>query len=138
MSLQDIYTEMESGLWAVPEEGLCPCHGGGWVLSDLDTWHKCPIHFHGQRHPEDEGPAELTAAERATLRALATRCPNEEGDRLGTLGWNACEILRSLADLGLVEYREIPRRDGALLARITERGMKSYRKGLRLGVYDPR
>jgi hypothetical protein len=35
-----------------PEE--CRCNGGGWILSDVDTWHKCPDHFRGQLHPEDE------------------------------------------------------------------------------------
>lgn len=31
---------------------LCPCGGGGWVLSDWDTWHTCPVHHNGQQHPE--------------------------------------------------------------------------------------
>jgi hypothetical protein len=31
----------------------CRCRGGGWILSDWDTWHQCPEHFNGQRHPED-------------------------------------------------------------------------------------
>lgn len=40
-------------------EGLspdkCRCHGGGWILSDVDTWHKCPDHYKaGQPHPEDD------------------------------------------------------------------------------------
>jgi hypothetical protein len=52
-----------------PED--CRCHGGGWILSDVDTWHQCPDHFAGQLHPEDFDPyrdlspedlAELTAA----------------------------------------------------------------------------
>jgi len=30
----------------------CRCHGGGWLCSEVDTWHKCPDHFHGQTHPE--------------------------------------------------------------------------------------
>jgi hypothetical protein len=30
----------------------CRCHGGGWLLSEVDTWHKCPDHFTGQIHPE--------------------------------------------------------------------------------------
>ncbi len=38
-------------------EGLtaeeCRCCGGGWILSDVDTWHRCPDHFAGQPHPED-------------------------------------------------------------------------------------
>jgi hypothetical protein len=43
-------------------EGLdaedCRCHGGGWILSDVDTWHKCPDHHvAGQPHPEDDQDA---------------------------------------------------------------------------------
>lgn len=30
----------------------CPCHGGGWILSDWDTWEKCPVHNRGQMDPE--------------------------------------------------------------------------------------
>lgn len=33
---------------------LCKCNGGGWVLSNLDQWHRCPIHGAGLPHPEDE------------------------------------------------------------------------------------
>ena len=29
----------------------CACHGGGWILSNYDTWEKCPLHE--GRHPED-------------------------------------------------------------------------------------
>jgi hypothetical protein len=32
----------------------CSCRGNGWILTDFDTWHSCPAHFTGQRHPEDE------------------------------------------------------------------------------------
>ena len=44
-------------------EGLtpdrCRCHGGGWILSDLDTWHRCPDHYvPGQPHPEDDVPTD--------------------------------------------------------------------------------
>jgi len=41
-----------------PEE--CRCNGGGWLLSDVDTWHKCGSHYAGQTHPEDYdlGPAD--------------------------------------------------------------------------------
>ncbi len=53
MSLQLEYQYMCTGDWADPEPGQCPCNGNGWNLSDLDTWHKCPYHYKGQRHPED-------------------------------------------------------------------------------------
>ena len=33
----------------------CRCRGGGWLLSDVDTIHKCPDHYvPGQRHPDDD------------------------------------------------------------------------------------
>ena len=30
----------------------CRCQGSGWILSEIDTWHKCPDHFKNQPHPE--------------------------------------------------------------------------------------
>ncbi len=36
-----------------PDPKQCGCHGTGWILSDFDTWHQCPAHHKGQRHPED-------------------------------------------------------------------------------------
>lgn len=26
----------------------------GWLISDYDTYHQCPYHYNGQRHPEQE------------------------------------------------------------------------------------
>ena len=40
-----------AGEGLTPEE--CRCNGGGWILSEVDTWHKCPDHHKGQPHPED-------------------------------------------------------------------------------------
>lgn len=55
MSLQAEFNFMESGLWADPDPKECPCHGHGYTLSDLDTWHQCPIHWTPEtRHPEDD------------------------------------------------------------------------------------
>ena len=33
----------------------CPCKGGGWMLSDYDTFHSCWLHNTGQAHPESYG-----------------------------------------------------------------------------------
>jgi hypothetical protein len=55
MSLQHEYNDICSGTWAHPDKDECPCRGG-WFVSDLDTYHKCPYHFDGQPHPEDEVP----------------------------------------------------------------------------------
>jgi hypothetical protein len=52
--LQSYYDNFRTGYWASLEESECPCHGGGWALSDVDTWHQCPIHYTGQAHPESE------------------------------------------------------------------------------------
>lgn len=54
MSLQAYYDMFNSGCWATSNASDCPCHGHGWALSDVDTWHQCPVHFNGQRHPEDD------------------------------------------------------------------------------------
>lgn len=51
--LQAYYDAFRTGYWAHPDEGRCPCHGGGWVCSEVDTWHQCPIHYTSQPHPED-------------------------------------------------------------------------------------
>lgn len=48
--LQAIYDEFRTGCWASEED--CLCHDSGWALSDVDTWHKCSIHFCGQLSPE--------------------------------------------------------------------------------------
>ena len=51
-----IYRELESGVWAMENPAKCPCRGG-WLLSDYDTWHRCPLHGKGVPHPEGEDDA---------------------------------------------------------------------------------
>jgi hypothetical protein len=46
--------ELDSGVWAEHNPSRCPCGGRGWMGSDFDTWHRCPIHGVGVPHPEDE------------------------------------------------------------------------------------
>lgn len=46
--------ELDSGRWANPNPSACPCRGGGWLLSDWDTLHLCPMHGKGVPHPEEE------------------------------------------------------------------------------------
>jgi len=50
--LQAYYDTFRTGCWATEDAEECPCHGGGWALSDVDTWHKCPTHYCGQALPE--------------------------------------------------------------------------------------
>lgn len=45
--------ELDSGRWANPNPSQCECRGG-WLLSDYDTWHRCPLHGRGVPHPEEE------------------------------------------------------------------------------------
>lgn len=46
--------ELDSGRWANMNPSQCECRGG-WLLSDYDTWHRCPLHGKGVPHPEDDG-----------------------------------------------------------------------------------
>ena len=41
-----------STTWSDTDPDLCGCRGGGWWLSQLDTWHKCPNHAPDAPHPE--------------------------------------------------------------------------------------
>ena len=58
---EGLYQDLERGVWAETNPFACPCRGNGWFLSDLDTWHRCPIHGHGVPHPEDEQPFDFGA-----------------------------------------------------------------------------
>ena len=53
MSLQHQFNDFRNNLRHVSREDReeCPCSGHGWIMSDFDTWHECPVHFQGQRHP---------------------------------------------------------------------------------------
>lgn len=55
MSLQAIYDNANSGAWETLNPYECGCKGSGWLLSDVDTWHKCRTHNLKASHPEDEG-----------------------------------------------------------------------------------
>lgn len=53
MSLQAYFDafsrEVQSGDACAYRAGRC----SGWFLSDVDTWHECPVHP-GRPHPEDD------------------------------------------------------------------------------------
>ena len=55
---QRYYEVMETKGWAHPDSDFCLCGGRGWVLSEVDTWHKCPFHSDGKGHPEEGGEEE--------------------------------------------------------------------------------
>ena len=58
---------MESGRWAEMNPSKCPCNGRGYVLSDFDSWHKCPEHGDGVLNMEEE--EDLPDAEHDAYRA---------------------------------------------------------------------
>jgi hypothetical protein len=37
-----------------PNPEKCACHGGGWILSPMDTWETCRLHFNKDKHPHPE------------------------------------------------------------------------------------
>lgn len=46
-------TRLLSGEGISPDE--CACGGCGWILSQVDTWHKCPDHWKPEfKHPDDD------------------------------------------------------------------------------------
>ena len=65
--------ELNSGAWADVDPARCPCRNG-WLLSDLDTWHRCPVHGQGVPHPEDEtdNKFDMAAHHLANLRNAYT------------------------------------------------------------------
>ena len=67
------YSNFCAGYWAAENAAQCPCHGNGWALSEVDTWHKCPVHFKGQPHPEDDhafdDPIEVNEVDTVSFRA---------------------------------------------------------------------
>lgn len=53
--LQAYYDNYRAGYWASPDAEECACHGRGYALSEVDTWHECRYHHvPGQHHPDDE------------------------------------------------------------------------------------
>lgn len=65
----DIDAEMRAA--ALENPSHCPCRGRGWMLSDFDTWHRCPIH-EGLPNPDpeylDEAETEAQAVAEAAMR----------------------------------------------------------------------
>ena len=44
----------QAGAWIDEDPNRCGCRGGGWFLSEVDTWHKCPVHGRDVPHPEED------------------------------------------------------------------------------------
>lgn len=56
MSELEIYFNeyCKTAAWARRAAEECGCRGRGWWLSEVDTWHQCPVHGAGKPHPEDD------------------------------------------------------------------------------------
>lgn len=53
--LEQYYQEYACGnAWIAEDASECGCRGRGWFLSQVDTWHRCPVHGKGAAHPEVE------------------------------------------------------------------------------------
>jgi hypothetical protein len=51
--LQNYYDNFcRPAVWACEDADKCGCRGSGWFLSELDTWHECPVHYRGQPNSE--------------------------------------------------------------------------------------
>ena len=44
----------DASTWASSDPAECACQGKGWMLSNVDTWHQCPVHGKGVPHPYEE------------------------------------------------------------------------------------
>lgn len=52
---EQYYEGCRRGMFASQNAAECGCGGCGWFLSQVDTWHECPVHYTGQPHPESDG-----------------------------------------------------------------------------------
>lgn len=71
--LEHDYAQLQSGNWALMSPRLCPCRGGGWFLSDLDTYHRCPIHGLDAQDPDYDEDGEARAEDDGEPEAWALR-----------------------------------------------------------------
>lgn len=77
---EDYYRDFCAALWRDEDPARCGCRGRGWVLSDLDTWHQCPIHGKGARHPEDDHGDEVEEGDEVVAPAPAAEMAVVLGD----------------------------------------------------------
>lgn len=69
---------LNSSTWAHHDRALCSCRGGWW-LSELDTWHKCPYHDKDAPHPEwEEGPEFIGPVQEWTAPAPAREAEDDD------------------------------------------------------------
>jgi hypothetical protein len=70
--LEQYYEAVCTGYWADEDPAHCGCKGRGWMLSELDTWHQCPVHGAGARHPEDAFDDDTVVTSNDFLREAAS------------------------------------------------------------------
>lgn len=89
MNCHEAYAEeIRRGVWADPNPNRCGCRGGGWWVSDFDSWHRCPFHGDGVPTPECDYPEEARddydrGAHERRICVDAYRHFRDEGVRLG-------------------------------------------------------
>jgi hypothetical protein len=64
--------------WVDEDEAACGCRGSGWWLSELDTFHKCPLHAPDAPHPLDEEVPEDDALLGLPLDPLVQALPSDD------------------------------------------------------------
>lgn len=71
--LEHYYNNFRAGSFERRDPDKCRCRGTGYALSEVDTWHKCPVHYTpGQRHPEDDhDEIDTTTVEVLDARTIA-------------------------------------------------------------------
>lgn len=70
---------IDNSFWAEIEEDYCPCKGTGWGEIG-EEWQECPMHFHGQLHPESR------------LLLLDEPIRLREEERKSQLLWNIAKV----------------------------------------------
>lgn len=78
--LEHYYNNFRAGSFERRDPDKCGCRGTGYALPQVDTWHKCPVHFTpGQRHPEDDhdecDALTIDAVDARTVAAMAAVTP---------------------------------------------------------------
>ena len=86
MTYQHAYRELCTGKWADPNPYRCPCRGTGWLVSDYDTYHRCPLHGGGAPHPEDDETVFDYNAHRIGMARIYWRLLRHEALTLGFEG----------------------------------------------------
>lgn len=104
MSLSHEYQQLESGAWADRDPNHCACRGFGWLRSDLDTLHRCPLHGKGVPHPEDDRQHPRWSMERHLLQMMRVAYKDyQKRSNMSTSDFRAQVLEDAEAGFGLPE-----------------------------------